>query len=138
MTTDFIREKLKQQGLKVTPQRIAVYIAVVKLSNHPTAEKIHEHIKTNHPNISVATVYKVLESLVECELLKRVKSDKGGMRYDAVLSPHHHLYSSTTDQIEDYVDEQLNKLIREYFKKKRIKDFTIQDIRLQITGKFKN
>jgi Fur family peroxide stress response transcriptional regulator len=137
MTTDFIIEKLKQNGLKVTPQRIAVYTAVVKLNSHPTAEKVFDHIRTDHPNISVATVYKVLESLVECDLLKKVKTDKGGMRYDAVLSPHHHLYSSTTDRIEDYVDEQLDKLIQGYFEKKKIKDFTIQEIKLQITGNYK-
>jgi Fur family peroxide stress response transcriptional regulator len=137
MTTDYLREKLAQKGLKVTPQRIAIYNAVVKLNNHPTAEKVFEHISKDHPSISLATVYKVLESLVASELLKKVKSDKGGMRYDAVLSPHHHLYSSNTDQIEDYVDEQLDSLIEEYFKKKKIKGFTIQEIKLQITGKFK-
>ena len=137
MTTDFLREKLAQKELKVTPQRIAIYNAVVQLNNHPTAEKIFEHIRKDHPSISIATVYKVLESLVTCELLKKVKSDKGGMRYDAVLSHHHHLYSSITDQIEDYADEQLDRLIEEYFKKKKIKGFTIQEIKLQITGKFK-
>ena len=137
MTTDYLRKKLTQKGLKVTPQRIAVYNAVVKINNHPTTEKVFEHIRKDHPNISLATVYKVLESLVASEILKKVKSDKGGMRYDALLSPHHHLYSSTTDLIEDYVDEDLDRLIEEYFEKKKIKGFTIQEIKLQITGKFK-
>ena len=132
------REKLKEKGLKVTPQRVAIYEAIVTLKNHPTAENVMEYIKANHPNISVGTVYKVLDSLVENKLLKRVKTEKDLMRYDSVLSEHHHLYCSETQRIEDYDDEQLNKMISNYFKKKKIKNFTIQDVKLQITGKFNN
>ena len=58
------------------------------------------------------------------------------MRYDAVLSKHHHLYCAETERIEDYEDEKLNLLINEYFKKIKIKNFKVQDIKLQITGKF--
>jgi Fur family peroxide stress response transcriptional regulator len=136
--TIFFREKLQEKGLKVTPQRVAIYEAIVKLNNHPTAENVIEYIKANHPNISVGTVYKVLDSLVENELLKKVKTEKDIMRYDAVLSNHHHLYCAETDRIEDYEDEKLNKLINEYFIKNKIKNFYVIDIKLQITGKFKN
>ena len=136
--SNFFREQLKEKGLKVTPQRVAIYEAIVKSKNHPTAENVIEYIKANHPNISVGTVYKVLDSLVENSLLKKVKTEKDIMRYDAVLSNHHHLYCSETDRIEDYDDEKLNKLINEYFKKNKIKNFKVQDIKLQITGQFNN
>jgi Fur family transcriptional regulator, peroxide stress response regulator len=134
--TIFFREKLQEKGLKVTPQRVAIFEAIVKLKNHPTAENVIEYIKTNHPNISVGTVYKVLDSLVENELLKKVKTEKDIMRYDAVLSNHHHLYCAETDRIEDYEDENLNQLINDYFKINKIKNFKVQDIKLQITGQF--
>ena len=136
--TNFFREKLQEKGLKVTPQRVAIYDAIVKLKNHPTAENVIEYIKANHPNISVGTVYKILDSLVENELLKKVKTEKDIMRYDAILSNHHHLYCADTDRIEDYEDEKLNKLINEYFKNNKIKNFKVQDIKLQITGQFNN
>ncbi len=131
------REQLKSKGLKVTPQRVAIYEAVAELHNHPTAENIIEYIKSNHPNISVGTVYKVLDSLVENNLLRKVKNEKDIMRYDAVLSHHHHLYCSETERIEDFEDPQLDQFISEYFKKKKIKNFKVQDIKLQITGTFK-
>lgn len=133
---NLIQNKLKEKGLKVTPQRVAIYQAVVELNNHPTADKIIEYIKKTHPNISVGTVYKVLDTLVENKLLKKVKTDKDIMRYDAVLTTHHHLYCYETEQIEDYEDEKLDKLISEYFKRKKIKNFTLKEITLQITGKF--
>jgi Fur family transcriptional regulator, peroxide stress response regulator len=134
----FFREKLQEKGLKVTPQRLAIYDAIVKLNNHPTAENVIEYIKANHPNISVGTVYKVLDSLVENNLLKKVKTEKDIMRYDAVLSNHHHLYCAETDRIEDYEDEKLNAIINDYFNANLIKNFRVQDIKLQITGKFTN
>jgi Fur family peroxide stress response transcriptional regulator len=138
MSSDYIREQLKQKGLKVTPQRVAIYEAVVKLKNHPTAEKIIYYIKKNYPNISVGTVYKVLDSLVENQLLKKVKNEKDVMRYDAIMQQHHHLYCTETERIEDFEDSDLDKLITEYFKQKKIKGFKVKDITLQITGEFKN
>ena len=133
---NFFREKLQEKKLKVTPQRMAIYEAIVKLNNHPTAENVIDYIKANHPNISVGTVYKVLDSLVENELLKKVKTEKDIMRYDAVISNHHHLYCAETDRIEDFEDKKLNDIINNYFNTHRIKNFKIHDIKLQITGQF--
>jgi Fur family peroxide stress response transcriptional regulator len=129
---------LRQKGLKVTPQRIAVYEAVVNLKNHPTAEQIIEYIKKNHPNISVATVYKVLEFLIENGLIQKVKNEEDIMRYDALTKKHHHLYCTESNRIEDYEDPELDRLIEEYFSRKKIKGFKVKDITLQITGEFKN
>lgn len=131
-----IRKLLASKGLKITPQRTAIYEAVCKLNNHPTAENVIGYIKENHPNISVATVYKVLDTLAESNLLKKVKTEKDIMRYDAVMSDHHHLYCAETDRIEDYEDNTLNEMVMNYFKKKKIKNFKIMDVKLQITGKF--
>ncbi len=131
-----IADKLSEKGLRVTPQRIAILGAIIKLNSHPTADKIIEYIKKNHPNISVGTVYKVLDSFIENKLLKKVKTESGIMRYDPSQSYHHHLYCAETDRIEDYEDEKLDELILGYFKKKGIKNFKIQDIQLQITGTF--
>jgi Fur family peroxide stress response transcriptional regulator len=59
------------------------------------------------------------------------------MRYDGILERHHHLYCSESDRIEDYNDKELDDLLNEYFKRKKIKDFKVEDIKLQIKGKFK-
>lgn len=137
MKQELIAEKLSEKGLRVTPQRVAIFDAIMTMNNHPTAEKIIDFIKENYPNISVGTVYKVLESFVEKELLKKVKTDKGVMRFDPILKNHHHLYCLESDRIEDFEDEELDKMITDYFIKKGIKNFTIQDFKLQITGNFK-
>ena len=136
-TKDDLRHSLKEKGLKVTPQRLAVYDAIVTLRNHPTAENIIDVVTKAHPTISVGTVYKVLDALVENGLVKKVKTERDVMRYDAILENHHHLYCSETDRIEDYHDDKLNELIASYFRQKKIRNFKVQDIKLQITGTFK-
>ena len=136
MKAEEISRSLVEKGLKVTPQRIAVYEALVKLNNHPTTESIIKYIKKTYPNIATATVYKVLDALTENGLVKRVKTEKDIMRYDAILESHHHLYCTETDRIEDYNDEQLDRMIEDYFREKGIPDFQVEDIKLQINGKF--
>jgi Fur family peroxide stress response transcriptional regulator len=127
--------KLIEKGLRVTPQRIAILDAIIKLNNHPVVETIVEYIRKNHPNISVATVYKALDALVENGLIKKVKTEKDSMRYDAVMENHHHIYYSDSDRIEDYYDNELNELLETYFEKKKIPYLRIEDIKLQIIGK---
>jgi Fur family transcriptional regulator, peroxide stress response regulator len=136
MNADEISSHLFAKGLKVTPQRMAILDAIIKLNNHPTAENIVDYIRKNHPNISVATVYKVVEVLVENKLIKKVKTEKDVMRYDAIMESHHHIYCSETDRIEDYFDDDLNRLLENYFRKKQIPDFEVEDIKLQIIGKY--
>lgn len=131
-----IRHKLVGKGLKVTPQRIAILEAITELHSHPTAENIIEYIRKTHPNIATATVYKVLDALTGNGLIKKVKTDRDIMRYDAITENHHHLYCTETDRIEDYFDTELNEIIEDYFVKKKIPDFKIEDVKLQIIGKF--
>ncbi len=131
-----ITNKLVEKGLKITPQRVAILEAIIKLNNHPTAENIIDFIRKNHPNIATATVYKVLDIMVENEIIKKVKTDRDIMRYDAIMEKHHHLYCSESDRIEDYIDDELDTVIEEYFKRKKISGFKIEDIVLQIKGTF--
>ncbi|NJO69324.1 MAG: transcriptional repressor [Bacteroidetes bacterium] len=130
-----IKTKISAAGLKVTPQRVAVYEAVINL-NHPSADQIQAHVKQNHPGISTGAVYHILESFAENGLLVRVKTGKGVMRYDAVLEKHHHLYCEECDKITDYYDPELDALLDNYFKSKTIDRFSVKDIKLQIVGTF--
>ena len=138
MQSTNIAGKLSQAGLKITPQRIVVLEAVVELRNHPTAENVIDFIKTNHPNIATGTVYKTLETFVEKGLIKKVKTDRDIMRYDAMTDPHHHIYCSGSDRIVDFSDPELQQLIEDYFATHKIPNFKIEDIKLQIIGQFLN
>jgi Fur family peroxide stress response transcriptional regulator len=65
-----------------------------------------------------------------------VKTEKDIMRYDGFVENHHHLYCSDSEEIQDYKNEDLDRLLANYFKKNGIKNFEIGEIKLQINGKF--
>jgi Fur family peroxide stress response transcriptional regulator len=138
METDIqtIREKFIEKGLKVTPQRMIILEAIYRLDNHPTAEQIIEYIRQTHPNIATGTVYHVLETLVSNDLVKKVKTEKDVMRYDGQIKTHHHLYCMECDYIEDYHNTALDEMIRKYLEENAIDNFRIEDVRLQINGRF--
>jgi Fur family peroxide stress response transcriptional regulator len=129
---------LAENNLKVTPQRIAVLEVIMGLENHPSADDIVDYIRLNFPHVPIGTVYKILDAFVQKGIIQRVKTEGDVMRYDAVQQKHHHLYSADSERIEDFYDDELYKIITEYFKKKKIPDFTINDFKLQIIGKFKD
>lgn len=130
-----LRTQIKSAGLKITPQRVAILEAVVALNNHPTTEDIQSYLRKSHPNIALGTIYKILETFVETGILRRVKTDKDSMRYDAILTPHHHVYCSNCDSIIDYEDDELDELLNNYFAGKGIPGFQIEEIKLQISGR---
>lgn len=138
LSSEQIKQKLKDAGLRVTPQRHAILEAVYTLGNHPSAEQVIDYIRVPYPGIATGTVYHVLDVLVESGLVQRVKTDKDAMRYDAIMNRHHHIYCARTDRIEDYFDEELDELLQAYFRKKQLQGFKIEDIVLQIKGNFKD
>ena len=96
---------------------------------------VYESIKSNNPTISLATVYKTLETLAENELIKKVSTPEGSMRYDARIDYHNHIYISNTNEILDYDDEELREILMQYLNKKNFSNLNITDFKLQIKGK---
>lgn len=131
-----IRQILTENGLKVTPQRVAVYDAISRMNNHPNAEAIIDFIKKQYPNIAVGTVYNTLETFAQKGIITRMKTNGDVMRYDALMHRHHHLYSTDSRRIEDYYDEELNQILQEFIQKRNIPNFTIDDVNVQIVGRF--
>ena len=127
---------LTDNNLRITPQRTAVLEVLYTLNNHPSADYIIDFLRLTFPHITLSTVYKILDVFIEKGIITRVKTEDGIMRYDYVNEKHHHLYCTETERIENYYDEELDKLLENYMKKKTIPNFKIKDIRLQITGIF--
>jgi len=136
MFLDSSKAKLKMSGLKITPQRLTVLDSISLMNTHPTAEDIIIFVRKMHPNIAVGTVYNILETLEKKGLIKKVKTEAGVFRYDGVTEHHHHLYCQESDRIADYIDEELDSILRDYFSKKKPVNFKIEEIKLQINGKF--
>lgn len=91
----------RERGVRVTAQRLAVYRALAEDQSHPTADAIHRRLRAPMPSLSPATVYRVLESLVEDGLLRRVSTTGGAQRFDANLTPHQHLICRICGRMTD-------------------------------------
>lgn len=88
-----VKKLLKEKGLKVTAQRLAVLETVAsRPEEHLTAEEIFTLVKVSCPDIGLATVYRTVQLLLELELIDRISLDDGFIRYeiaDARKSEHH-------------------------------------------------
>lgn len=98
---DAIVQTLKQNGLRVTPQRFAVYANLLSRTDHPTAEQILTDLNENFPVSSQATVYSALQALRDVGLAREVLLEEGVSRYDANVAPHHHFRCRHCGSIAD-------------------------------------
>ncbi len=128
---------LSENGLRITPQRTAVLEVVLSLDTHPTADDIIQYLRISYPNIPLGTVYKILDKFIQLGIIEKVKTDGEIVRYDAINKRHHHIYSTINDTIEDFYDDELDKMLSDYFQKKKIPGFIVEDFKLQIIGKHK-
>lgn len=107
---DQIIQTLKSKGLRITPQRFAVYSNLLNRSDHPTAEQILKDLNQNAPTLSQATIYLSLQTLRDVGLIREVLLEQGVCRYDANTLPHHHFRCRCCGQIEDIAWESFSNL----------------------------
>ena len=105
-----IRTRFKAHGLKVTPQRAAIYKALAETTSHPTAEALFQQVSQDYPMISPNTVYYTLSTLKGAGLAKEVNYWHDGARFDANVTPHHHLICLGCRAIFDIEDQSLNQI----------------------------
>src|SRR2546426_9709866 len=89
-TKQRIRELFIAKGLKLTPQRCAIYEMLTARTDHPTAEDIYRTVKRAYPMISQNTVYYTLSALKEAALVSEVNFGHAHDRLDATRDRHHH------------------------------------------------
>jgi Fur family ferric uptake transcriptional regulator len=99
-------EELQSRGMRVTPQRAIIFEAIEKLEGHITAEEIFEQVQKVNPYVSLATVYRTLELLLELNLINQTNFGRS-QAYFALKDhgPHHHLVCSECGFIEEFSDK---------------------------------
>lgn len=91
----------REAGLKVTPQRVAVYAMLASVESHPSPEDVYAAIRRELPSVSLATIYKILDLFHAHGFIRRVSTERQVARYDARLEVHHHLICSKCGRIQD-------------------------------------
>jgi len=117
MNTEQLITKLRKNGHKVTPQRIAICEEVLSSNEHPTAEVIFEKVSKRYPAISMTTVYHTLELLQKLKLVQEIRFDNRVTRYDSNTSVHVNIICQNCGKISDYesdvIQKQWNRIVSE-------------------------
>ena len=132
MKNDDFSKRLKERGLKATPQRILI-LKVISEHGHVEVEKIYEEIKKLIPSISIATIYKNLKTLEDFGLIKGANIARFKGLYEVNTSFHLHIVCKKCSSI---IDVEVNKEeVKKYFSK--FTDIDVEDLSITLFGNCK-
>ena len=126
---------LSQTGMKVTPQRVAVYEALKSLG-HASADEIIEKVQKTASFISPATIYNTLEKFVHEKLISRVPTEGNKMFFDITHTPHVHLCCENLTCITDANIHELQQLVEDYVSRLEIPNFRLNRVQVNLVGHF--
>ena len=99
--------KLRRKGMRVTPQRLAILRVLLEGESHPSVEQAYTKVHEEYPMLSLATVYKTLNLLIELGEAVEVGFVGGAARYDAATPyAHEHLICTRCGSVRDLADDR--------------------------------
>ncbi|MDA8211720.1 MAG: Fur family transcriptional regulator [Clostridia bacterium] len=113
-TYESICHRMSEKDYKLTPQRRVILHAFMDNSErHLSAEDIYGIVKSQHPEIGLATVYRTLELLAEIGVLQKMNFGDGRSRYEFAQDEehhHHHLICLGCGSVLEFTDDLLESL----------------------------
>ena len=105
---DAFSAKCRQAGLKVTPQRLAIYKVLITTTEHPSTDMVYQRVGETFPNISFDTVNRTLLTLNEIGAAFVVEGSGEVRRFDANFESHQHFKCIKCKRIIDVFHEPFN------------------------------
>jgi len=102
--------RCRRHGLKITPQRVAIYKTLVQMDTHPTAEEVHGHVRSQLSTISLDTVNRTLHTLSEIGAAFVVEGTGQPRRFDGGLEDHQHFLCIKCGKVIDFHHEPFNDI----------------------------
>jgi len=99
---DIFWTRCREAGLKVTPQRTAIYKALIESKEHPSADMLYRKVRKVFPNISLDTVNRTLLTLAEIGAAFIVEGSGDVKRFDGYLETHQHFKCVKCRRIVDF------------------------------------
>ena len=93
--------RIRDRGMRVTPQRLLIHRALRELDTHVTAEELLEAVSVKLPNASLPTVYAALELFEELGAVRRVPVTGGPALFDPRVDPHQHMHCRRCGAVAD-------------------------------------
>lgn len=125
------RDLCRTHHLVATHQRQVIYETVMSLPGHPSPEAIYAEVRGKIPSISLATVYKNIQTFLDSGVFKKVSTYHGALRVEPNLEAHHHLVCVRCRSIMD-VDEDKIEPVR--LRQRLPRGFQVTRIAVDILG----
>lgn len=101
--------RFREAGLKITPQRVAIFEYLYRSNSHPSVEEIYAFITSRFPSVSLTTVYNTLQTMVELGELEEIAITHERRNFDTDLRPHAHIMCIKCRRIEDVLADGLDE-----------------------------
>jgi Fur family peroxide stress response transcriptional regulator len=124
-------EVLRQQGLSLTTQRRIILQELSGRKDHPTAEQMYEAVRDRLPGLSKATVYRVLDTLVQAGAARKVFHPGAIVRYDPMTARHHHLTCQECGKLVDIDSSMIEDIA---LASVAVSGFQVTDYTINFTG----
>ena len=129
------RTMLRRHNLKATRQRLAVHEVMMDLV-HASADMVREELALRGgAQVTVGSVYNILTQLSDCHIYNRRLSTGGKMFFDAINSPHIHLYDRENNTYRDLVNDDLQELVMTHLRRRRFKGYTLEGVDIQFIAR---
>jgi Fe2+ or Zn2+ uptake regulation protein len=133
-----LRQALEKAGWRMTRQRAEVFAYLRSVESHPTAEQVFTAVRPRIPKLSLATVYKALEALVNAGLAAKLTDLEGRAHYDGRSDAHYHFRCQETGEVHDlplpYDPNLLEKLAPNLVETLRRQGYRVTGHRLELVG----
>jgi Fe2+ or Zn2+ uptake regulation protein len=128
---DALTTRFREQGLRVTPQRQAIFRLLEGNGEHPTVEALFEAARAEMPTISLKTVYQTVHDLEDLGEVHLLDVGTGSVRVDPnVEHPHHHMICTECGRVRDVVVDVTDLRIPA-----RARDgFAVSDVQVHFRG----
>ncbi len=93
--------------LKYSRQRESIKACLMSRHDHPTADAIYESIREEFPNISLGTVYRNLNLLVDLGEIRKLAFGDGKDHFDGDTTQHYHFVCHECGSITDLAMEDM-------------------------------
>ena len=106
---------LQEKNRRITKQRQVILEELRKLDTHPSADELYKVVRQRLPRISLGTVYRNLEVLVEMGEIQKLELSGSIKRYDWDTNKHYHIRCVRCDRVDDAPIAPLKQLEGELY-----------------------
>ena len=102
--------RCRDNGRKITPQRVAIFKALVSTDAHPTAEEVYKMVRQDIRNISLDTVNRTLLTLAQIGAAFQVEGTGQPRRFDGDLGDNQHFLCVKCGKVIDFHYEPFDNI----------------------------